>query len=65
MFLGEFPLSEFAYPFFWQGGVGFNPLLATMGVAGAVPGFSIAATYALVLGWLLWSALRNARAEAV
>jgi hypothetical protein len=64
MFLGEFPLSEFAYPFFWQGGVGFNPLLATMGVAGAVPGFSIAATYALVLGWLLWSALRGARPGA-
>ena len=64
MFLTEFPLSEFAYPYFWKGGVGFNPLLATMGVGGAVPAFSVAATYAFALGWLLWSVLRNARADA-
>jgi hypothetical protein len=61
MFLTEFPLSEFAYPYVWKGGVGFNPLLATMGVGGAVPALSIAATYAFVLGWLLWSGLRSAR----
>jgi hypothetical protein len=64
MFLTEFPLSEFAYPYFWKGGVGFNPLLSTMGVGGAVPAFSIAATYAFVLGWLLWSVLRSGRPAA-
>jgi hypothetical protein len=64
MFLTEFPLSEFAYPYFWKGGVGFNPLLARIGVGGAVPGFSIAAIYAFVLGWLLWSVLRSARPGA-
>jgi hypothetical protein len=55
------PLSEFAYPDFWKGNVAFNPLLARIGVRGAVPTFALAAIWALALGWLLTSVLTSPR----
>jgi hypothetical protein len=57
MYESEFPLSQFAYPDFWQGNVAFNPLLAWMGVRGVVPAFALAAIYAGALDWLLRSVL--------
>jgi hypothetical protein len=61
MFLTEYPLSEFAYPDFLKGRLGFNPVLAQLGVGGPVSGFAIAAIYASALAWLLWSVLTNRR----
>ena len=55
------PLSEFAYPDFWRGNVAFNPLLALIGVHGAVPAFALAALFALALGWMLRSLLTTGR----
>jgi hypothetical protein len=57
----EFPLSQFAYPDFWRGRVAFNPLLARIGVRGAVPAFAIAATGAFALGSLLRTVLMSRR----
>jgi hypothetical protein len=67
MYLSEFPLSQFAYPDFWNGMLGFNPLLAQMGVSGIFPAYTIAAIYVLVLASLLSSVLKGLRpaAEAV
>jgi hypothetical protein len=59
-----YPLSQFAYPDFWRGNVAFNPLLARIGVHGAVPAFAIAAAYAFALGWLLRSMLMSRRGSA-
>jgi hypothetical protein len=61
MFLTEFPLSEFAYPDFWKGRLGFNPVLNHIGVGGRVPAFSIAAIYASALVWLIWTVMTNRR----
>ena len=61
MYASEFPLSQFAYPDFWRGNVAFNPLLARIGMRGAVPAFAIAAICALAVGMLLRSALTNGR----
>ena len=60
----EYPLSQSAYPDFWRGNVAFNPLLARIGVHGAVPAFAIAATYTFALGWLLRSVLMSGRGSA-
>jgi hypothetical protein len=61
MFGADFPLSEDAYPDFWRGKVSFNPLLARNGVHGALPGFALAVTYAIALGWLFRSVLMSRR----
>ena len=57
MYDTRYPLSEAAYPDFWRGAVAFNPLLARLGVAGALPAFTIAAAYVFALGWLLRTVL--------
>jgi hypothetical protein len=57
MFLSEYPLSVFAYPNFWHGQLGLNPLLALAGVGGPVHALAMAAVYAAVLGSLLWYVL--------
>jgi hypothetical protein len=57
MFLSEYPLSAFAYPNFWHGQLGLNPLLALAGVGGSVHALAMAAVYAAVLGSLLWYVL--------
>ena len=61
MFLTEFPLSEFAYPDFLKGKLGFNPVLTQLGLGGPAPAFTIAALYASALAWLLWRVLTNRR----
>jgi hypothetical protein len=61
MYASEFPLSKFAYPDFWRGRVAFNPLLARIGVRGAVPAFAMAAACAFALGSVLRSALMSRR----
>jgi hypothetical protein len=61
MFLTEFPLSEFAYPDFLRGKLGFNPVLTQLGLGGPGPAFTIAALYASALSWLLWRVLTNRR----
>jgi hypothetical protein len=53
MYLSDHPLSEFAYPDFLRGKLGFNPLLAASGVHGAIAGFVLAAIYAFVLASLV------------
>jgi hypothetical protein len=63
MYASEFPLSQFAYPDFWRGRIAFNPLLARIGVRGAVPAFAIAATGAFALGSLLRTALMSRRTQ--
>jgi hypothetical protein len=57
MFLSEYPLSVFAYPNFWHGQLGLNPLLAVAAVGGSVHALAMAAVYAAVLGSLLWYVL--------
>jgi hypothetical protein len=64
MFLTEFPLSEFAYPDFFKGRLGFNPALTQSGVGGPTAAFAVAAIYALGLAWLLWSVLTNRRLQS-
>jgi len=59
MFLSEYPLSLFAYPNFWHGQLGLNPLLALAGVGGSVHALAIAAVYAAMLGSLLWYVLTS------
>jgi hypothetical protein len=59
MFLSEYPLSRFAYPNFWHGQLGLNPLLAMAGVGGSAHAFVIAAVYTALLGSLLWYALTS------
>ena len=59
MFLSEYPLSRFAYPNFWHGQLGLNPLLGMAGVGGSVHAFVMAAVYASVLGSLLWYVLAS------
>jgi hypothetical protein len=61
MYASYSPLSEFAYPDFWKGNVAFNPLLARIGVRGAVPAFALAAICALAVGCLLTSVLTSPR----
>ena len=61
MYASYTPLSEFVYPDFWRGNVSFNPLLARLGVSGAIPAFALAAIWALALGWLLASVLTGPR----
>ena len=47
MFVSEFPLSEFAYPDFWNGQLGLQSRCSSGSAwAGAVPAFAIAAVYA-------------------
>jgi len=64
MYASYSPLSEFAYPDFWRGHIAFNPLLARIGVRGAVPAFAVAATFAIALGYLLASALTSRSPES-
>jgi hypothetical protein len=65
MYGSESPLSEAAYPDFWKGAVAFNPILARLGVAGALPAFTVAAAYVLALGWVLRTVLMSRRVPEI
>jgi hypothetical protein len=55
------PTFRAAYPDFWRGAVAFNPILARLGVAGALPAFTVAVVYVVALGWLLRTVLMSRR----
>jgi len=61
MYGSDYPLSQSAYPDFWRGQVAFSPLLAQLGVRGAVPALAIAAVFALALGFLFRATLMDRR----
>ena len=61
MYLSEKPLSEFAYPDFSHGRLGYSPWLAIAGVSGRTPAFAVAIVYVLALGSLVWYLMKSPR----
>jgi hypothetical protein len=65
MFESPTPLSQFVYPALLKGQFAFNPILAALGVRGALPGLVVAIAFAMGLAATLRIALRVDRTWGV